>query len=119
MKLKIRFFELKLAHDWKIARSAVKNTYGTVLIELSSPDGIVAYGESAPSSRYKESTDTVQAFLQKVDVSKLSFDDIPSSMAYLDSLSATEAAAKTCLNIALLDGAAKKAGKPIYDLLGL
>ncbi|HZV34242.1 MAG TPA: dipeptide epimerase, partial [Verrucomicrobiae bacterium] len=76
-------------------------------------------GESAPSSRYDESHETVAAFLKKVDADRLSFDDVPGSMAYLDTISKKDFAAKCPLNIALLDGAGKKAGKPIYDLLGL
>jgi len=40
-------------------------------------------------------------------------------MKYLETLSPRDMSAKCALNIALLDGAGKKAKKPIYDLLGL
>jgi L-alanine-DL-glutamate epimerase-like enolase superfamily enzyme len=40
-------------------------------------------------------------------------------MTYLDTLSKHDMSAKCAINIALLDGAAKKAKKPIYDMLGL
>jgi L-alanine-DL-glutamate epimerase-like enolase superfamily enzyme len=54
-----------------------------------------------------------------VDARKLSFDDVPGSMRYLDTLSPGDFAPKCALNIALMDGAARKAGKAIYDFLGL
>ena len=40
-------------------------------------------------------------------------------MNSLDLLAAKNFAAKCAVNIALLDGAARRAGKPIYDHLGL
>jgi L-alanine-DL-glutamate epimerase-like enolase superfamily enzyme len=61
----------------------------------------------------------MQDFLRQVDAAKLSFDDIPGSMAYLQKVSPKNFSAKAAVNVALLDGAARKAGKPIYDLLGL
>src|SRR5262249_2023781 len=60
-----------------------------------------------------------QAFCNRVDPSRLSFADIPGSMRYLESLSPRDRSAKCALNIALLDGAAKQARKPIYDFLAL
>ena len=62
---------------------------------------------------------TGEAFLAKVDASKLSFEDIPGSMAYLETLDPGEFTAKCAINIALMDGASRKAGKAIYDFLGL
>jgi L-alanine-DL-glutamate epimerase-like enolase superfamily enzyme len=61
----------------------------------------------------------VDAFLKKVDPRGLSFSDVGGSMEYLDTLSRHDMSAKCALNLALLDGAAKKAKKPVYDLLGL
>jgi L-alanine-DL-glutamate epimerase-like enolase superfamily enzyme len=86
---------------------------------LAGADGVVGLGEAAPTKRYKESLDSVEAFFQKVDPRGLSFTDIPGSMEYLETVSPHDKSAKCALNIALLDGAAKRAKKPIYDLLGL
>ena len=61
----------------------------------------------------------MEAFLKQVDPRGLSFSDIEGSMSYLDTLSRRDMAAKSALNIALLDGAARKAKKPLYDFLGL
>jgi L-Ala-D/L-Glu epimerase len=120
MKMKVFQFELQLAHQWATAGSkAAKKGRVVTFVELRSADGIVGIGESAPSDRYGETLATVTEFLAKVDACRLSFDDVHGSMAYLDTISKKDFAAKCPVNIALMDGAGKKAGKPIYDLLGL
>jgi len=91
----------------------------TVVVELTGADGTVGLGEAAPTARYKETADTVEAFLKRVDPRGLSFTDVEGSMEYLETLSRHDMSAKCALNIALLDGAAKRARKPIYDLLEL
>ncbi len=119
MKLTFRRLELKLAHTWAIARGSGTTVANTVQVELTGADGTAGLGEAAPISRYKESVDTVEAFLKKVDPRGLSFGDVAGSMEYLETLSRDDMSAKCALNLALLDGAGKKAKKPVYDLLGL
>ena len=119
MKIDFRTVDLTMAHTWKISRSAGSNAEQVVVLKLTAPDGITGLGEAAPISRYHESIATVGAFLQKLDGSKLSFADVAGSMSYLDSISSADHSAKCAVNIALLDGAARLAGKPIYDFLGL
>lgn len=109
---------MQLAHTWTIARGPGTNSATVIVVELTD-GGTVGLGEAAPISRYNENVDTVEAFCRKVDPARLSFDDVPGSMKYLDTVSAHDMAAKCAINIALLDGAGKRAQKPIYDLLGL
>jgi L-alanine-DL-glutamate epimerase-like enolase superfamily enzyme len=119
VKLNFRLLDLQLAHTWTIARSPGTNTFKVVVVELTGADGTVGLGEAAPTARYKESVATVEAFLKKVDPRGLSFTDVEGSMTYLDTLSPHDMSAKCALNLALLDGAAKRANQPVYDLLGL
>jgi L-Ala-D/L-Glu epimerase / N-acetyl-D-glutamate racemase len=119
VKIQFKEIELKLAHTWTIARTSGTNIAKVVIVELTGADGTVGQGEAAPSARYKESARTVQDFLKKVDPRGLSFTDLEGSMAYLETLSRHDMAAKCALNTALQDGAAKRAKKPIYDFLGL
>ncbi|EEF60257.1 dipeptide epimerase [Pedosphaera parvula] len=119
MQIKVSQFGLNLAHAWATAASSAKKSRIVTFVKLTSSDGAFGFGESAPSSRYGETLETVTAFLAKIDPKQLSFDDVPGSMAYLDKLSSGDFAAKAAVNIALWDGAGKKARKPIYDLLGL
>lgn len=122
MKMVFRPFDLQLSHTWTIASGAKtgggSNVARVVLVRLT--DGnITGLGECPTSTRYAESVDSMQDFLRRVDASKISFDDIPGSMAYVDKVAPKNHSAKGAVNVALLDGAGKKAGKPIYDLLGL
>jgi L-alanine-DL-glutamate epimerase-like enolase superfamily enzyme len=124
--VQLRFwrFDLKLAHHWAISSGlgpgggGGTDVFKVVFVELKD-DGIVGLGESAPSTRYEESVGTTVAFLEKVDAKRLSFSDVPGSMAYLDTIAPGNFAPKGALNIALMDGAARLAGKPIYDYLKL
>src|SRR6185437_14668859 len=103
---------------WKIASSKGSGVHRTVIVELSDA-GTNAIGEAAPSSLYGESADGTMKFLEQIDAAKLSFGDVPGSMAHLETLQGIPMAAKCALNLALLDGAAKRAGKALYDFFGL
>ena len=119
MELTYQRVDLQLAHTWTIARTSGTNIFKAITVELKGADGTIGRGEAAPTARYKESVDTVEAFFKKVDPRGLSFTDVEGSMSYLDTVSRHDMAAKCALNIALLDGAAKRGKKPICDLLGL
>jgi L-Ala-D/L-Glu epimerase len=111
--------QLRLTHPWSIARGSGMGIREVVMVELTGEDGSVGLGEAAPISRYHESPETVEAFCKQIDPRQLAFDDPAGSTAYLASLSRHDQAAKCALNVALLDGAAKRAGLPLYDFLGL
>jgi L-alanine-DL-glutamate epimerase-like enolase superfamily enzyme len=122
VKLDFRPFDLHLSHTWTIATS-VKTGGGAdveqvVLARLTDKD-VVGLGEAPCSPRYSETVASMQSFLRRVDPAKLSFDDIPGSMARLEKLAPMNYSPKCAINVALLDGAARKAGQPIYDWLGL
>ena len=122
MKLQFRRFDLQLTRTWRIATGvggAGTNTYGTVFVELSDDHGRAGIGEAASTGRYKQPVEVIEAFLRKVDASRLSFDDLAGSMKYLDSVASGNDSAKCGLNIALLDGATKALKQPIYEFLKL
>jgi L-Ala-D/L-Glu epimerase len=119
VKLNFKQLDLQLAHTWTIARGSGTNIFKAVVVELTGADGTVGRGEAAPTARYKESVETVQAFLQRVDARGLSFNDVEGSMTYLDTVSPHDMSAKCALNLALLDGAAKRAKRPVCDFLEL
>jgi L-Ala-D/L-Glu epimerase len=119
VKLNFKRLELRLVHPWTIAKGTSASLTHTVMVELTGADGTVGWGEAAPFSRYRESLSTVEAFLKQVDPRGLSFNDVEGSMVYLDTLSEHDMAAKCALNLALLDGAAKRARKPLCEYLEL
>jgi L-alanine-DL-glutamate epimerase-like enolase superfamily enzyme len=119
VKLTARPCELLLANPWKIASTKGSGTHRTVIVELTDADGVNAIGEAAPSVLYGESADGLLKFLAQLDPARLSFSDVRGSMDFLETLPAIPVAAKCVLNLALVDGAAKRAGRPVYDFLGL
>lgn len=125
MKLRIWRHDLRLVHTWAIARSlgpggdGGKDTFPVVFAELKDRDGVVGLGEAAPSARYDETPESVVAFLERVNPYLLSFTDLEGSLRYLESVGARNYCAKGTLNLALLDGAAKLAGQPLHQFLGL
>lgn len=119
MKIKSSRAQLHLAHKWTIARTAGTNIATVVVAELTDDSGITGRGEAAPTVRYAESPETVEKFIRLADPRQLSFQDVEGSMRYLEGLGPGQMSAKCALNLALLDGAGKAAGKAVYDLLGL
>jgi len=122
MKLEYLPFNLMLNHTWAISASAAagggSKLAAVVLVRLKDKS-TVGLGEAPTSRRYSQSADSIQDFLRLVDSDNLSFGDIPGSMAYLEKLEPGNSSAKCALNVALVDGAARRAGQPVYDLLGL
>lgn len=118
MQLKFWRGELKLTHQWTIARGSASK-FRVVFVQLTDRDGVVGLGETAPSKRYQETIETVEAFLTHIDPSKISFTDLAASRDYISKIAPGHLAAKGALDLALLDGAAKHARKPIYDYLDL
>lgn len=118
-----RRFDLSLRHRWTIAndlrQGGGKTVYPVVFVELWDSLGRTGLGEASPSSQYGESHETVGQFLRKIDTHRLSFDDIPGSMEYLDSVGSGSFPSKCAVNLALLDGAAKAAGQPLHAFLEL
>lgn len=119
MKIKASRVDLHLAHKWTIARTAGTNVSTVVVVELIDKDGVIGRGEAAPTARYQESAETVEEFVRRVDVAQLSFADVEGSMRHVEALAPGHMSAKCAVNLALLDGAGKRAGKAVYDLLGL
>jgi L-alanine-DL-glutamate epimerase-like enolase superfamily enzyme len=119
MKLGIRTCHLQLAHEWKIANATGSKTDEVLIVELTDDDGVIGLGEAAPSSVYGETVEAIAEFYRRVDVSQFSFDDIPGSMARLETYAPVPSAARCGLNTALADGAGKLARKPLYDLFNL
>jgi L-alanine-DL-glutamate epimerase-like enolase superfamily enzyme len=119
VKISARVCELKLANPWKIASSKGSGVHRTVIVELTDAEGVSAIGEAAPSSLYGESVESVLPVLAQLDTAKLSFGDVPGSMSFLEGVPRMPFAVKCALNLALLDGAAKRNGQALHDFLGL
>lgn len=122
-KVIFRRFDLSLRHRWTIAndlgQSGGSTVHPVVFVELFDFLGRTGLGEASPSSQYGESHETVSRFLRQIDTRRLSFDDIPGSMEYLDTVGSGNFPAKCAVNLALLDGAAKAEEMPLHAFLKL
>lgn len=124
-RMKLNFFpyELKLRHVFTVATHS-RTTTPDVQVEIEY-DGITGYGEASmpPYLQHELGTmDSVLAFLKKVQDTIGQFSDpyqLEDILAYIDSLSPGDAAAKTAVDIALHDLVGKMLQAPWYKIWGL
>lgn len=119
-KLEMKFFpyELKLRHVFTVATYS-RTTTPDVQVEITY-DGVAGYGEASMPQYLGQTVQSVTAFLQKVDLSQ--FNDpfqLEDILAYVDSLSPGDTAAKAAVDIALHDLVGKLLGAPWYKIWGL
>lgn len=122
MEFSYRRFDLRLAHRWTVASSLAsggKSIYPAVFVELRDAEGVIGLGEAAPSNRYHETAQTCLEFFAKIDATRLSFENVEASMGYVEALAPENFSPKGAINLALLDGAAKKARRTLHAHLGL
>ena len=118
MHLKFFPYELELTHTFTVASYSRKTTPDVqVKIEY---EGVTGYGEASMPPYLGQSVASVTAFLEKVDLSQFTdpfqLEDI---LAYVDSLSEGDSAAKAAVDIALHDLVGKLMGQPWYRIWGL
>ena len=110
MTLAVEPLELPLKHTFTISRSS-EDVASTALIRLRW-NGIEAFGESAPTSRYHESVESVAAGL-----GALRLGDDPYALERL--LDGLPPAQRCGLDVALHDCIGKDLDRPLWRLLGL
>lgn len=119
-RMHLRFFpyELQLQHTFTVA-SYSRTTTPDVQVEIEY-EGVTGYGEASMPPYLGQTTESVCAFLRKVDLSQFKdpflMEDI---LSYVDSLSPGDTAAKAAIDIALHDLVGKLIGQPWYRIWGL
>ncbi|MBR6183123.1 MAG: dipeptide epimerase [Bacteroidales bacterium] len=118
MQLSWAPYELQLRHTFTVA-SYSRTTTPDVQVEIRY-DGFTGYGEASMPPYLGQTVESVCAFLAKVDLSRFpdpfQLDDI---LAYVDSLSPGDTAAKAAVDIALHDLVGKLLGQPWWRIWGL
>jgi L-alanine-DL-glutamate epimerase-like enolase superfamily enzyme len=118
MQLRWEPYELQLQHTFTVA-SYSRTTTPDVQVEISY-DGFTGYGEASMPPYLGQTVESVCAFLEKVDLGRFAdpfqLEDI---LAYVDSLSPGDTAAKAAVDIALHDLVGKLLGQPWWRLWGL
>lgn len=118
MKLSFAPYELQLRHVFTVSSYSRKTTPGVqVRIDY---EGYTGYGEASMPPYMGQSVESVMAFLSKVDLKQ--FNDpfqLETILAYIDSLSPGDGAAKAAIDIALHDLVGKLMGQPWWRIWGL
>ena len=118
LKLTFQPYELQLRHTFTVASYSRKTTPGVqVRIDY---EGFTGFGEASMPPYLGQSTETVCRFLSKVNLSQFSDPfQMDTILAYVDSLSPGDSAAKAAIDIALHDLTGKLLGQPWWRLWGL
>ena len=116
LNLTFRPYLLTLRHAFGVA-GVTRTTTQSVQVEIEY-EGVVGYGEASMPPYLSESTESVLAFLARVDLSQFSspfeIDDI---LTYVDGI--CENNAKASIDIALHDLVGKLIGQPWWKIWGL
>jgi L-alanine-DL-glutamate epimerase-like enolase superfamily enzyme len=118
-KFETSIVRLKLQHQWTTTMSS--SAYRDTLHVRYTRDGVTGYGEGAPIVRYKEDAASGQKALQGIQelietANPWEFDKL---MAEVVKRLPHERAARSALDIALMDWIGKKLNVPVYRYLGL
>ena len=118
MNLTFKPYQLTLRHAFGVASVTRTSTMGVqVEIEL---DGVTGYGEASMPPYLSESTESVMAFLNRVDLSQFKSPfEMEDILNYVDGICENNAAAKASIDLALHDLVGKLIGQPWWRIWGL
>ena len=118
LKLSFEPYELALRHTFTVSSYSRKTTPGVqVRIDF---EGFTGYGEASMPPYLGQTVESVCSFLSRVDLAQ--FKDpfrLEEILAYVDSLSPGDNAAKAAIDIALHDLVGKIMGQPWWRIWGL
>jgi len=117
MQLTFHPYEAKLVHPFTVS-GYTRTTTPIVLTEIAY-NGVIGYGEAAMPPYLGETTASVTAFLEKVNLRQFAnpfqLDDI---LTYVDAITINNTAAKAAVDIALHDLVGKLLGRPWHAIWG-
>ncbi len=118
MKLTFRPYLLTLRHAFGVS-GVTRTTTQSVQTEIEY-DGVIGYGEAATPPYLSESTASVTAFLERVDLSQFKSPfELEDILAYVDKICEHNTAAKASVDLALHDLVGKLIGRPWWQIWGL
>ncbi|MDO5307909.1 MAG: dipeptide epimerase [Planctomycetia bacterium] len=118
MNLTFRPYLLTLRHPFGVS-SVTRTTTQSVQVEIEL-DGVVGYGEASMPPYLSESTESVMAFLARVDLTQFKSPfELEDILTYVDSICENNAAAKASVDLALHDLVGKLIGQPWWKIWGL
>lgn len=117
-RVTVGLFELRLRHAWGLSRGTW-TTRRNCFVRIER-DGVVGMGEAAPIARYGETAESAAAFIEKARpaLQKDLFEYLD-RWNEIEALGPGEHAAKSALDMALLDWVGKRHGLPLWKMFGL
>ena len=118
--MKIEKVQIPLKEPFKVAFATV-SSLESVLIGVTTEDGLTGYGEAAPFAPVTgETIDGVIAVLElfKQGLMGMNPMDIEAIHAMMDNVIVGNGAAKCAVDLAMYDLMGKSMGQPVYKLLG-
>jgi L-alanine-DL-glutamate epimerase-like enolase superfamily enzyme len=117
MQLTYSPYEAKLVHPFTVS-GYTRTTTPIVLTEISY-DGFTGYGEAAMPPYLGETTASVLAFLEKVNLRQFANPfELDAILTYVDGIAVNNTAAKAAVDIALHDLVGKLLGRPWLEIWG-
>ena len=117
MKLRFAPYQLQLKHPFQLA-TGTRTSTATVQVQLEH-EGKIGYGEASMPPYLGESTESVMAFLSKLNPESWRIENLAEILKDVDSLSEKDNAAKAAVDIALHDLKSKILGVPTRELFGI
>jgi L-alanine-DL-glutamate epimerase-like enolase superfamily enzyme len=119
LQLEAEFLDLRTKHPFLIARGG-QAEHRTIWVRLKDGDGLVGWGEAAPTEYYGETPETVLALLHHY-ATQLPDDpfDLEATESKLAHLVSQNPSARAAISMALHDLVGKRLGVPLWKLWGL
>lgn len=115
MRLHYAPFSIKFKHVFSVSQNSRSHT--PVVITSIEHEGVTGFGEASAPPYLGENTESMLAFLSKVDLGRFSSPfDIEDILAYIDRIEDGNNAAKASIDIALHDLVGKLNGQPLYEM---
>jgi L-alanine-DL-glutamate epimerase-like enolase superfamily enzyme len=114
MPLSSRVFDLQLRHPFQIARGDAMHVRQVVLLEANG-----GVGEASPSGYYGDTIESVQAAFETFRPLIEDAPPIEVAVRRMNEMLPRNPAAKAAVDVALHDALGKRAGLPLFALLGL
>lgn len=109
--------QLHLQHTFRISRNA-QDSARVVHIQITH-DGMTGIGEACPSARYGENAESADKVLKNLDLRDRTPLERMEIIQEFDEYFEGQRAAQAALDMAMWDWIGKKAGMPMYAMLGL
>ena len=118
--MKLEYFHYKLQFRYPFELSLNTRSHTDLVIVKLSHNNYIGYGEASLPPHFKEDSNSVEKFFNKLEVKNLSkIQELPYVLKYIDGIDNENNAAKAAIDIALHDLIGKIEKRNIYEMYSL